>query len=150
VVRDGVHTSIPGVISIEVNTGSETIPPEIFSTYPPDQAKGVLVYNEPLFSGVYAPTILAYTSEPLDSTSISPATVSLVDHDGSQLEYEVAYNSYLNAIQIVLHEPLVRMETYSVTITTNVLDTSGNPLETAYEWRFNTEKINIYLPLLLK
>jgi uncharacterized repeat protein (TIGR01451 family) len=149
IVSDGEKKSLPAVVTILVNTGVETNPPQILSTSPQDGARDVRVYKDPLFGNVYAPTILAYTSEPMDSSSLTAGTVSLVDDTGHALGIEVSYNSYLKAIQLVLHEPLGMGRTYMVTLSTGVKDTSGNPLAAAYKWSFTAQSRRIYLPALL-
>ncbi|MEW5989077.1 MAG: Ig-like domain-containing protein [Chloroflexota bacterium] len=149
-VSDGEATSRPAVVNILVNTGLETIPPQILATTPSDGARGVQVYDDPLFGNVYAPAILAYTSEPMDSASLAAGAVSLVDDAGHTLDIEVTYNDYLQAIQLVLHEPLVRGRLYTVTITSAVRDTSGNPLAADYVWHFDTGLFRLYLPMVVR
>jgi hypothetical protein len=148
IVVEGGKKSLPAVVTILVNTGVENQPPQILSTTPQEGAHDVLVYDAPIFGTVYAPTLLAYTSEPIDAATLHPGAVTLVDRTGHALEIEVSYNSTLNAIQLVLHEPLVKANTYTVTIKAGVKDTSGNPLAAAFQWVFSTEANRIYLPTL--
>jgi uncharacterized protein YfaS (alpha-2-macroglobulin family) len=47
-------------------------------------------------------------------------------------------------------EPLRRMQTYTVTVSTGVKDNFGHTLVANYAWRFQTDFLSVYLPVTLK
>ena len=149
-VNDGAHTGLPAQVTIIVNTGNETIPPDIVATYPQNDATGVQVFDTPLYGNDYQPTLLAYASEPLDAATVTTASVILQSDTAPAPTTDVTFDDYLNAIQIVPQEPLRRNSAYTVTITTGVRDTSGNPIAAEYAWSFRTEVYRLYLPLIFK
>ncbi|HEB64490.1 MAG TPA: DUF11 domain-containing protein, partial [Chloroflexi bacterium] len=149
-VSDGTRTSLPARVTIIVQTGEEDIPPEILLTTPRDGESDVDVGDAPLYGEIYHPEIIAYATEPLDAATVTTATVSLRTQDGYVPDYEVAYDEYLHAVRVSPREPLRRNQTYIVTLSTGLRDTSGNPLAEAYTWQFSTWSFKTYLPLLVR
>jgi len=60
----------------------------------------------------------------------------------------VIYDGASNKAAFILNAPFTRGETYTVTLTTNVKDTSGNPLARTFRWSFSTTAVRIYLPYI--
>ncbi|HEB64351.1 MAG TPA: DUF11 domain-containing protein, partial [Chloroflexi bacterium] len=149
-VGDGTRTSLPAQVTLIVQTGDEDIPPEIVLTTPRDGDSDVPVGETPLYGDVYPPEIIAYATEPLDAATVTSATVSLRPEEGDAPAYEVTYDESLQAVRLALHEPLRRNQTYLVTLSTSLRDSSGNPLAEAYTWRFATWSFKVYLPLIVR
>lgn len=149
-VHDGINASLPAEVSIIVNTGVETIPPTVLFTTPAPDATDVQVYDSPAYSGIYHPLIWAQFSEPIDAATLTPATFFITGSDGQHLDGVMEYAGTSHRVTFMLHEPLIRNETYTVTITTGVHDTSGNPLAANYVWHFRAEALQIYLPVLVR
>ncbi len=149
-VGDGTRTSLPAQVTLIVRPGDETIPPEIALTLPRAGESDVWVSDTPLYDDVYQPDILAYATEPLEASTVTTTVVSLRAADGYRPEFDLAYDEYLQAIRLTLHEPLHRNETYVVTITTGLRDTSGNALAETYTWQFSTWGYKVYLPVVMR
>jgi uncharacterized repeat protein (TIGR01451 family) len=73
-VSDGINTSLPAEVTIEVNTGTETTPPEVVFTTPSDGATGIGVYGTEEYSGTYSPAIWAQFNEPVDPATVVAAS----------------------------------------------------------------------------
>ena len=149
-MSDDVNTSLPAEVSIQVNTGAETTPPEVLYSTPQDGATDVWVYETPVFTDTYYPTIWAKFTEPISATSVTTDTVFLMDAQGRRLSGEALYDGTMNVVRFLLSEPLARMNTYTATVTTGIHDTSGNPLAADYVWSFSTGTLYIYLPIILR
>ncbi|MBN1314333.1 MAG: Ig-like domain-containing protein, partial [Anaerolineales bacterium] len=148
-VNDGLNTSLPAQVSIQVNTGAESIPPEVLFVRPSGGSIGVRVYSTPMVDNEYLPDIWAQFSEPISSTTVTTQTLFIKNKDGELLECQPIYDPAIRRAELQLLEPLETNQTYTVTLTTGVLDTSGNPLEADFMWSFNTTN-RIYLPLVVK
>jgi len=151
-VRGGADTSLPAEVSIVVRTGVETTPPTVLSVSPLSGAQDVLVYSTPVYSGSsnYWPYLWAQFSEPISATTVMTPTFHIVDNQGRWLVGKPIYDAGLNRATYVLEEPLRKLKTYTVTLTTGVRDTSGNALPADYMWSFRTEVFSVYLPLVIK
>lgn len=119
-------------------------------TSPGDGAVGVPVYATPYLGNAYHPAIWAQFDEPIDETSLTPASFYLADPDGNPLDGVIEFDRMLNRASFILNEPLARNTSYTLTLTTEVHDTSGNPLAEDYQWSFITEASHIYLPLTIR
>ena len=149
-VSDGVNTSPPAEVAIEVHTGAETVPPEVLYTAPEDGASDVRVYDVPLYPGVYGPSILAQFTEPISATTVTTGTLFVENEAGRRISGTVALEAPGDRASFLLGEPLAYGTVYTVIVTTGVHDTSGNPMAADYVWSFLTEKFVIYLPVVLR
>jgi uncharacterized repeat protein (TIGR01451 family) len=153
-VSDGVNTSLPAEVSIHVATGTESIPPEVLFTIPTDSAVNVPVYQTPWVVNEYLPSIWAQFSEPVDAATVTTQTLIIRNEEDQQIACQTDYDSVFRRVKIQLLEPLMINQTYTVTLTTGIFDTSGNPLVSNYSWSFTTgDKIigqqRIFLPLIV-
>jgi uncharacterized repeat protein (TIGR01451 family) len=151
-VSDGVNQSWPAEVLIVVNTGAETIPPQVVATSPARNERDVPVYATPAYSNTYAPAIWVWFSEPISDTTVTTQTLFIADAQGRRLDNAVLYDATQDAALLMLHEPLVQMATYTVSVTTGVRDTSGNLLAADHVWSFRTVEAvtRIYLPLVMR
>lgn len=149
-VADGSSVSLPAEVSIIVNTGAEAIRPAVLFTAPTPEAADVKVYGSPAYNGLYYPTIWAQFSEPMNAATLTSATFYVTDAAGRHLNGAVEYAGATQRATFMLHEPLLRYQTYTVTITTGARDTSGNALAAKVVWRFYTEALQIYLPAVVR
>jgi hypothetical protein len=151
-VTSGATRSAPADVGVEVQPGTETVPPEIVATVPADGATGVAVSSTPLLSGVYPPFVWARFSEPMRATSVTSETLFVVDDRGVRLPGLVLYEGSSYAARFEPEQPLRPGATYTVTAAAGLEDTSGNPLAATYRWSFRTQPGLgcLYLPVVLK
>jgi hypothetical protein len=103
----------------------DNTPPTVSSTVPADSATAVSVDVN----------IRAIFSEAMDPETISDATM-LLNEGQNQIDGEVTYAGVTATFNP--SEPLTDATEYTVTITTDVTDSSGNAMEDEYEWIFTT------------
>jgi len=150
-VSDGLNTSLPAMVGLTVQTGSESEPPDVLYTFPEPGATEVRILDTPVYTGTYVPTIIVWFSEPLDAATVTPGTVRLAGPAGQEVDGTVAFVAGPNRVELRPGQPLELGTTYTVTITGGVYDTSGNALAVDYVWSFRTEgSQTVYLPLILK
>jgi uncharacterized repeat protein (TIGR01451 family) len=149
-VSDVVNTSLPAEVTIVVNAGVETTPPEVVFTVPRNGQEDVTVYDTSIYSDTYMPTIWVMFNEPISATTVTADSFFVTDGQGRHLGGVVVYDGTMNAARFLLGEPLVRGETYVATLTTVVQDTSGNPLAADYVWSFRTGIHRVYLPVVVR
>jgi hypothetical protein len=135
-------------VSIVVATASESNAPKVLVTAPLAGAEDVAVYTEPLYDTVYAPAIWALFNEPLDASTLNASSFFMTDSSGQTADCLVAYDGTYNKALLVLQAPLKAGQTYTVTLTRDVKDSSGNQLTAPFSWQFLTERSSVYLPLL--
>jgi uncharacterized repeat protein (TIGR01451 family) len=150
-VSDGLNTSLPAMVMLTVQTGTESEPPEVLYTSPEAGAVHVPILDTPLGDGTYMPTIIAWFSEPLDPVTVTPDTVRLTGPAGQEVEGDVVFVAGPNRVEFRPDQPLELGTVYTVTITTGVHDTSGNVMAADHLWSFRTEGSRaVYLPLIRK
>ena len=153
-VSNGTSTSRAAQVQIEVTTVGDTTSPTVVWTSPDADAKNVSASASPVYTGtagpVYAPVILIGVSEPLSETTVTTATVTLVDGAGKPVTGTVRFDGAVNQI---VFSPLVALTPgkHTVTVTTGVADLAGNPFAEAYIWQFEIKgptPPDLYLPML--
>jgi uncharacterized repeat protein (TIGR01451 family) len=151
-VNDGLNTSIPAAVMLTVQTGAESMPPQVWYTSPAAGASGVHILDTAVDSDSYMPTIMAWFSEPLDPATLTSATVYLAAPGGQQVSGEVVFIAGPDRVEFRPGQPLRPGTFYTVTITTGVRDTSGNALAATYQWSFTTHTgpAFFYLPIVQK
>ena len=139
------------MVTIGVNTGAETIPPEVLFTVPSDGATDVKVSMTPVITDTYHPTIQVQFDEPIDASTVTTDTLFVMNEQGQRLDGKVEYDGTSNVARFIPSVRLAWDEAYTVTVTTAVHDTSGNPMATDYVWSFHTVvPTRSYLPVILK
>lgn len=103
----------------------DSTPPTVISSSPPAGMAGVATNQ----------AVTVTFSEPMAPNSISAATLTL-RRGATPVPATVTYVG-VNAT-LTPWEPLALATEYTVTLDVGVLDLAGNPLESAYEWRFTT------------
>ena len=118
---------------------------------PRDGAEGVAVYETPVYTDTYQPFIRVRFTEPISEATLTTDSFFVSDAQAQRLGGRVEYDGTLNVGWFIPSEPLAPGQTYEGTITTDLYDTSGNPLAADYVWIFRTEVgFRIYLPLVIK
>jgi hypothetical protein len=139
-VSNGVSQSRPADIAVLVQPSpADTIPPEVVWTYPEDGATVENVSPEPIttdaIGAAWAPSLHAVFSEAMDPASITKESFELSTGGGVIRNFSVTWDGTVNQALIVPREPWQEGD-YTVTVTTDVRDASGNPLAAEYEWSF--------------
>ncbi|MFN2165796.1 MAG: Ig-like domain-containing protein, partial [Anaerolineae bacterium] len=81
-VDDGLNASLPAAVTIMVNPGPETIPPEVLATSPDHGASDVPVFVRPQLEDFYLPRLQVRFSEAISETTINTTTLTLLDDQG--------------------------------------------------------------------
>jgi len=142
-VGNGVSESRPAYITILVNPSpADTVAPEVMWTYP--EAGDLLeeVPTDPVATdgeeSLYTPSVLAGFSEAMDPNTITDDAVSVTDGTDEKVAALVSWDGAANQAILTPRESW-QTGTYTVTVTTDVLDASGNPLEAEYIWSFSVD-----------
>src|SRR6266571_3558464 len=115
-----------GQVTIIVTRPSDVTSPTVSSTGPQNGVSGV---------GVNA-SINAKFSEPMDGTTITPETFSLVDSNGNSVVGTVT----MDGDSSTFHPSalLAGLTTHAATVTTGVKDLAGNAMAAPRTWTFTT------------
>jgi len=90
---------------------------------------------------VYAPVVVAKLSERVTEESVTSESVSIMEVDGAVVPSKASFDPATNLLTVQLLAPLSWMKTYTVTLTTDILDLNDNPLSQNYSWQFSTPDI---------
>jgi hypothetical protein len=152
VVSDGVADSLPASITILVRSGSETIPPQVVTTSPLSGTLDVPAVTTPVYTSTYQPFIRVAFSEPLDASTVTSATLLVLDEQGRALLGTVLYDPGGYAARFLPAEALKPDTKYTATVTRGIMDSSGNRLAEDYQWWFRTQsnQQRMFLPQVLK
>ncbi len=154
-VSNGIATSRPATVQIDVRSTGDATPPVVLWTEPTADASGVIATATPVFTdtlgAVYGPVILIGMSEPLDAATVTSATVRLARADGTVITATPTFDSGANQIALAPRVALPNGR-YVVTITTGVKDQAGNALATAHTWNFTVgaPEQKVYVPLVIQ
>lgn len=150
-VSDGLQESAVAEVSIIVEPGDDPAPLKVIAVTPGDGAQGVLMTLYPLTNGdFYLPTLWLQFSKPINATTLTTQTLYLTDPQGRHVRGLVVYDVAQRAARFAPLESLRRMTTYTATATTAIQDSFGHGLATDYTWHFETERLTVYLPLVLR
>jgi len=150
-VSDGLQESAVAEVSISVAPGNDPAPLRVIAAKPADRAQGVLITLAPLTnSDFYLPTLWLQFSKPINATTLTTQTLYLTGPQGQHVRGLVVYDVAQRAARFAPLEPLHRMAIYTATVTTGVKDTIGHGLATNFTWQFETERLTVYLPLVLR
>ena len=108
-------------------------PPHILEVYPPPGASNVGV--DGTVSAVLA------DDNGIMPESVSDATFTLVDEEGSPVAGTVTYEPATATARFAPQSPLLYGHTYTATLAPDIRDLAGNGLSAAYSWSFRTEDI---------
>ncbi|MCE7989772.1 MAG: hypothetical protein DYG89_52165 [Caldilinea sp. CFX5] len=138
-VNNGVATSSPADVQIEVkpNGAADQLAPSVLNTTPEEGGTAnVSTVAMPAPGGpFYGPRIAATFSEALDPSTVTANAVTMTSA-GQSIPVTVRYNATTDQIEILLRTPLQLNQQYDVEVKPTVTDRVGNPLPTAYQWRF--------------
>ncbi|MFQ5559151.1 MAG: chitobiase/beta-hexosaminidase C-terminal domain-containing protein, partial [Nitrospinota bacterium] len=111
--------------SIVNEISADTVLPRVTVAAPSGGATGVSLN----------PTILVTFSEPMLGTSLTADTFTL-RNGATKISGEILYNA--GSVTFTPSQPLSPTTTFTVTVSLDVSDVSGNPLGTNYSWQFTT------------
>ena len=110
-------------------SAADITPPEVSSAVPANDATDVAVNSN----------ITATFSETMDASTVTTATF-FADDGADNIAGTVTYSDM--TATFVPEEAFAYETTYTVTITTGVMDLAGNALEADYTWSFTTTESN--------
>jgi hypothetical protein len=113
--------------SFTVAAGTDTTAPTVSSTLPDNNATGVPVGS----------TVTATFNEAIDPATVTTASF-LLQAGGDNVAGVVALNGAGTIATFTPSAPLQDNTAYTATLTTDITDVSGNPLEADYVWSFTT------------
>lgn len=114
---------------IVVTRAPDTTPPTVVQASPGDGWTGVTRYL----------TAYVQFSEPMDSTTVTAATLTLADAAGVPVASTVTYDASLLMATLTPSVTLAPTTSYRITVTTAVRDyPGGNPLKEPYVVAFTT------------
>lgn len=127
-VRDVHGNTLVGDYSWTFGTGETVAAPYITIVYPFNGAT-----NVPL-----NPVIQAGFEKEMDAATLDPATFTLTAPGGTPVLGSVTYDSANKRAVFTSDTDLSPNTTYTATVTTDVKDIGGTPLESDYSWTFTT------------
>lgn len=155
-VNNGTSTSRAAQVRINVTSVGDATPPQVLWTSPDADATGIIasitpVFTDPLTGPVYSPLIKIGVSEALNETTVTTATVTLVNSQGTPVTGAVYFDSVTNLITFAPNVALAS-GSYTATITTGITDLAGNSLAATHSWTFEAKADTpfIYLPLIIR
>ena len=150
------ETSQPAQVTINVSSDGDNTGPSVLWVMPEDQETDVEYSESPIRTipegDVYAPIIVAKLSEKVQEETISSSSVSVMESGGDVIPIKATFDPVTNLLTIQLLAPLNQRRTYTVSLTTEILDLNDNPLIQNYSWLFTVKEhgIGIFLPIILK
>jgi len=141
----GGETSQPAQVTINVLPSGDVAGPSVLWVMPQDQETDVEHSEIPIRTipegDVYAPVVVAKLSERVTEESVTSESVSIMEVDGAVVPSKASFDPATNLLTVQLLAPLSWMKTYTVTLTTDILDLNDNPLSQNYSWQFSTPDI---------
>jgi len=147
VVNNSLIDSDPAKVRIIVNPNTaDTKPPIVNETYPKSGDTDVHVIATPFSTEppLYAPSITATFSEPIDSATITSSTFTVGGITGT-----VAYDEESRTASFTPSKALSYSTTYTARLSTAIKDKVGNSMVAEFSWQFTTESlanISVTLP----
>ena len=97
--------------------------------------------TNPLNNAVGMAVMTASFSEPMNASTISPATFAIKGPGGAAVAGSVAYDAANNIAKFLPASALAPATAFKATITTGVKDLAGNPLAGDIVWNFTTSPV---------
>lgn len=117
----------PLVTTIEEEVRVTVTPPEVESVFPASDSRGVAITSK---------IISIDFSKPIMASSVSSSSITIEDSQGTKLSG--VWNVNEKSLTFTSNTDLAYGETYTITVTTGVMDTDGNPISSAFSWTFTT------------
>lgn len=155
-VSNGIMTSRPAQVLIEVSSAGDQKPPQVVWVEPDDGREDVGVITSPSYTDmqgpVYPPAVLAGFSELVWAETVNGQTVSIENEVGQQVSKSVEFDPVRNQVVIRLRQPLEAGKIYTVTLGPGIADLAGNTAA-VFSWRFSTTEstngsLMIFLPMI--
>lgn len=123
--------------------GATTIATQSLVSTSGDTANAPTVtFTGPSDGSTYVPTdmydIFMAFSEPMKESTLTTDNITVVDGAGTAVTGTVNYDTYMNEVQFVLSSALSPTTTYTVTVSTNVQDSSSTNMLAPYSFSFTT------------
>ena len=129
---DLAGNNLSGEYTWSFTTEQESIPPEVSSTNPLNDAVDISSNS----------TVTATFSESMDETTINETTFTL-SQGGTAVSGTVSYDGNSNTATFKPSDNLALGTPYTATVTTGAKDLAGNALTDDYSWSFTTEKESV-------
>ena len=149
------ETSQIAQVTIDVSTSGDETSPSVLWVMPEDQETDVEYSSTPIYKipegDVYPPVIVAKLSEKIQEATITSTSVSVMEVGGAVIPSKASFDPATNQVTIQLLAPLMGLKSYTVTLTTGIMDLNGNALSQNYGWQFFTVIANsVFLPIMIK
>jgi len=150
------ETSQPAQVTINVLASGDATRPSVLWVMPEDEETDVDYSESPIRTipegDVYTPIIVAKLSEKVQEETITSSGVLVTETDGALIPSKATFDAATNLLTIQLLAPLAQNRTYTVSLTSEILDLNDNPLSPDYSWIFTVKvkRNSIFLPLILK
>ena len=158
-VSNGITASRPAAVQIIVEpSSSDTIRPTILGADPSSGASDVKVSATAAYTGAsggyYGPAIAIQFSEAMSSTSIMNSTIQLLDQNGQVVPAFVGYDEARDQAVVVPRVALRGTSSYTVLVSRDVRDASGNTMAVDYVLTFRTavspSQLRLFVPFGVK
>ena len=159
VSSNGVSQSESAEVSITILPSSnDTQAPEILWTFPAEDATGIPYRISPALTdtegSIYAPFPIIQFSEAMDVSSINTVNLTLRDSLSNPVALTAFYDQLTNQATLYPRTHFVKGMSYTVTVSSGVLDRMGNDLGTAYNFSFTIgepfETNTAFMPVIMR
>ena len=86
----------------------------------------------------YGTSVTASFNEPLNSASLNPSGITVVDSSNNPVQGTISYNAANYTVTFRPTLGLVPLSTYTATVSGTVADNSGNSMGSSFTWTFTT------------
>ncbi len=135
-VRDDSGSSRPGVIEINVQSGTQDEDPPVVVQVSPREGAQLVKPLDLQDETVFRPIISAYFDEPMDPGSLDAQSLQVFQGE-SQVPGQVVWNDVSLSIGFLPSVPAVAGATYRAQLSDSVTDLAGNPLGDGVSWQWS-------------
>jgi hypothetical protein len=153
-VSNGITTSRPANVAVQVLPDGDTTPPAVLWASPADGTQEVPVSTTPLLTDetgpIYEPALVVGVSEALVESTVTTDTVYLQPSGGTPVPAWVGFDPNLDQVILQPRQPLRPETTYTLSLAAGIQDLAGNPL-VPYALTFTTGAASaqaVFLPLI--
>ncbi len=159
IASNGISTSNPAEVTITIKpSANDHTPPSVLWTFPGDGRDNIPYrqsaagYDEQ--GPIFAPFPILQFSEVLDLANLSESDFSFAERDGLDMEFSFTYDEYSNQVKLFPRSTYNPDTWYTIEVSTDILDLSGNPIAEAFSFSFQigsaVDVSKEYLPIIIK